>query len=125
MKLTQISEAISEPPGRITIRFSSRYQKMPHLQMPHGTLSLHETTLLAVLKVKRSELSEPFLAWDTKYADKPGNFQLSSGSEFLVLLLLTAGQLWTTIRAAWPPSKEEYYRSHIGEMVNIKIQGGE
>jgi hypothetical protein len=101
---------------KITIRFSARYEKMP-------MGSLEDTKLLAVFKVKRSELSAEYLAWDTKYADNPGHFQLSSGKEFLVLLLLTAAQLWTTIRAAWPPEKEEYYRSHVGEIVNIEIKG--
>ena len=24
-------------------------------------------------------------------------------------------------RAAWPPEKEEYYRSHVGELVNIEV----
>jgi hypothetical protein len=107
-----------DPSGRCTIKFSDEYEKMP-LEY------LDDTRLLAVLKVKRHQLSPEFLEWDTKYADKPGNFPLPSGQEFLVLMLLTAGcQLWTTIRAAWPPEKEEYYRSHVGEIVNIEIQGG-
>ena len=29
--------------------------------------------------------------------------------------------MWTTIRAAWPAEKEEYYRSHVGELVNIEV----
>lgn len=113
-----------DPSGRCTIKFSSIYEKMPHLQMPQGALSPHETTLLAVFKVKRGQLSAEFLEWDTKFAGKPGNFSLPAGPEYLILMLLTAGQLWTTIRAAWPPEKEEYYRSHVGEPVNIEIQGG-
>ncbi len=107
-----------------TIKFSSVYSKMPHLQMPQRELAPYDTKLLAVLKVDRSQLSAPFLEWDTKYADEPGHFKLPKGKEFLVLVLLTEGWLWTTIRAAWPPEKEEYYRSHVGEFVNIKIEGG-
>ena len=61
------------------------------------------------------------LEWDTKFADKPGNFPLPAGQDYLVLLLLTAGRLWTMIRAAWPPEKEEYYRSHVGELVNTEV----
>jgi hypothetical protein len=118
------SRLAQDPSGRCTIRFSSLYPKMPHLQMPQGTLAPQDTQLLAVLKVKRHQLSPEFLEWDTKFADKPGNFPLPAGQEFLVLMLLTSGQLWTTIRAAWPPEKEEYYRSHVGEIVNIEIQGG-
>ncbi len=106
-----------DPSGRCTIKFSSYYEKMPDV---HN----EDTRLLAVLKVKRAQLSAEFLEWDTKFASKPGNFPLPAGQEFLVLLLLTDDCLWTTIRAAWPPEKEEYYRSHVGELVNIEIQGG-
>jgi hypothetical protein len=49
------------------------------------------------------------------------SFESRDGQDYLVLLLLTAGRLWTTIRAAWPPEKEEYYRSHVGELVNIEV----
>jgi hypothetical protein len=97
----------------IRIKFSARYRKMPE--------HFDNTMLLAVFRVDRSQLSSPFVEWDTEYADRSGHFQLSSGSKFLVLLLLTENQLWTTIRAAWPPEKEEYYRSHIGEHVEIEL----
>jgi hypothetical protein len=111
-----------DPSSRATIKFSSLYRKMPDQMLRSG--GSRDAKLLAVLKVKRHQLSAEFLEWDTKFADKPGNFPLPNGSEFLVLLLTTADQLWTTIRAAWPPEKEEYYRSHVGELVNIEIQGG-
>lgn len=96
------------------IKFSAKYKKMPQEH-------LEKTRLLAVFKVDRSQLSAPFLEWDTKYADKPGSFQLPKGKEFLVLMLLTEERLWTTIRAAWPPEKEAYYRSHVGEQIEIEI----
>lgn len=101
---------------RCTIKFAARYEKMPKEH-------LEETMLLAVFKVDRSELSDRFLEWDTKYADGSGYFKLPKGKEFLVLMLLSGYRLWTTIRAAWPPEKEEYYRSHVGEMVNIVVEG--
>jgi hypothetical protein len=107
-----------DPSGRCTIKFSAEYCKMP-LEV---LAEVSDTTLLAVLKVERSQLSPQFLDWDTKFANHPGNFPLPAGQEFLVLLLLTAGLLWTTIRSAWPPKKEEYYRSHVGEIVNIDIK---
>lgn len=107
-----------DPSGRCTIKFSAEYCKMPMEVLAE----VSDTTLLAVLKVKQSQLSLQFMEWDTKFANLPGNFPLSAGQEFLVLLLLTAGQLWTTIRAAWPPEKEEYYRSHVGQIVNIDIK---
>ena len=113
-----------DPKGRITIRFSAEYEKMP--------ADISHTTLLAVLKVKRSQLSPQFLEWDTKFRGKEGSFPLSSAQEVLVLMLLSAPEascpeqprLWTTIRAAWPPEKEGFYRSHVGELVNIEIKGG-
>lgn len=103
----------TDPTRRITIKFSSRYTKMPE--------DTRDTRLLTVLKAKVGHLSPEFLEWDTKFADKPGNFPLPAGQDYLVLLLLTDGRLWTTIRAAWPPEKEEYYRSHVGELVNIEV----
>jgi hypothetical protein len=121
ISMARLDEAqlVLDPSGRCTIKFSSIYEKMPGPVMA-GECS--EARLLAVLKVKRVQLSPEFLEWDTKFADKPGNFPLPAGQEFLVLLLLSDGQLWTTIRAAWPPEKEDYYRSHVGELVNIEVQ---
>jgi len=123
------AQLIEDPGGRVTIKFSAEYEKMPS--------DISHTTLLAVLKVKRSQLSPQFLEWDTKFRGKPGSFPLSSAQEVLVLMLLSAPEpaipeasgleqpcLWTTIRAAWPPEKEGFYRSHVGELVNIEIKGG-
>jgi hypothetical protein len=114
------TQIVEDPSGRCTIKFSAEYGKMPMEVLAN----VSDTTLLAVLKVKRPQLSSQFLEWDTRFANQTGNFPLPAGQEFLVLLLLTAGQLWTTIRAAWPPEKEDYYRSHVGDQVNIEIQGG-
>jgi hypothetical protein len=123
------SQLLEDPEGRVTVKFSAEYEKMP----PDTT----NTTLLAVLKVKRSQLSAQFLEWDTRFRNLPGSFPLSSAQEVLVLMLLSAPEptvprnpwleqprLWTTIRAAWPPEKEGFYRSHVGELVNIEIKGG-
>jgi len=123
------AQLIEDPSGRVTIKFSAEYEKMP--------ADITQTTLLAVLKVKRSQLSAQFLEWDTKFRGKEGSFPLSSSPEVLVLMLLSAPEptvprnpwleqprLWTTIRAAWPPEKEGFYRSHVGELVNIEIKGG-
>lgn len=121
------AQLIQDPSGRCTVKFSSEYEKIPP--------EIDRTQLLAVLKVKRAQLSPQFLEWDTKFRGKAGNFPLPAGQEFLVLLLLSEVEptvprnpwleqprLWTTIRAAWPPEKEDYYRSHIGELVNIEVK---
>ncbi|MHC1687992.1 MAG: hypothetical protein AB9879_09835 [Methanothrix sp.] len=123
------AQLIEDPEGRVTIKFSAEYEKMPS--------DISQTTLLAVLKVKRSQLSPQFLEWDTKFRGKEGSFPLSSAQDVLVPMLLSAPEptvprnpwleqpsLWTTIRAAWPPEKEGFYRSHVGELVNIEIKGG-
>ena len=123
------AQLIEDPSGRVTIKFSAEYEKMPS--------DISHTTLLAVLKVKRSQISPQFLKWDTKFRGKEGSFPLSSSPEVLVLMHLSAPEptvprnpwfeqprLWTTIRAAWPPEKEGFYRSHVGEFVNIEIRGG-
>ena len=123
------AQLIEDPCGRVTIKFSAEYEKMP--------ADISYTTLLAVLKVKRSQISPQFMEWDTKFRGKEGSFPLSSSPEVLVLMLLSAPEptvprnpwleqprLWTTIRAAWPPEKEDFYRSHVGELVNIEIRGG-
>jgi len=105
-----------------TIKFAAEYCKMPFSAQDMMDPD-RPTILMAVLKVDRSQLSGEFIEWDTKFRWKPGNFELPEGRDFLVLLLLTGGYLWTTIRPAWPPQKEEWYRSHVGEEVNIQIQG--
>ena len=111
-----------DPSGRCTIKFSDEYTKMPFsaLEMMDPD---RPTSLLSVFKVKRGQLSPAFLEWDTKYRHKPGNFPLPAGQEYLILMLLTSGLLWATTRVAWPPEKEEWYRSHIGEEINIQIAG--
>lgn len=102
--------------NQISIKFSHIYSKMPS--------DVSDTRLLAVFRVTRFQLSDPFLEWDTHFDDSSGSSQLSGyyqlpyAREYLVLLLLSGGHLWTTVRVA-RPRKEEYYRSHIGEAVKI------
>ena len=103
--------------GECVIRFAAEYCKMPFsaddLMDPD-----RPTTLLAVLRVAREQLSEEFVKWDTLFRWRSGSFELSDSLEFLVLLLLTGGHLWTTIRT---PEKEAQYRSFVGKEVIIQI----
>ena len=62
------AQLIEDPSGRVTIKFSAEYEKMP--------ADISHTTLLAVLKVKRSQISAQFLEWDTKFRGKEGSFPL-------------------------------------------------
>jgi len=116
------ADAVKMEPA--TIMFEEEYCKMPY---PAEDMMDPDrpTTLLAVLKVPREQLSPELIAWDTKFRWKPGNFELPDEKEFLLLLLLTSGHLWTTLRAARPSLKlkEDWYRSHVGEVVKIHIGG--
>jgi len=98
-----------------TIKFAAEYRKMPfsaeEIEDPNWP-----TKLLAVLRVAREQLSEEFIEWDTAYRWDSGNFKLPDDKELLVLLLLTRGHLWTTIRST---EKEAFYRSQVGKNVGI------
>ena len=96
-----------------TITFSHRYDKMP----TNAALSHSTTYLSLVLVVQREELSERFVAYDTAYDG--GNYPLPKG-KLLLLCLVTANLLWTTVRR-WTPRKEAYYRSLVGQPVRIEI----
>ncbi len=101
--------------SQIYIKFSSIYEKMPDLSPA--------TKLLAVFKVREEELSTDFLVYDTKFLGQEEFFPLEHSDFKLVLLLLTEEvpkpRIWTTART-WEREKEAWYRSHVGEYVNIQ-----
>ncbi len=103
--------------GECVIRFAAEYCKMPFSAEDMMDPD-RPTVLLAVLRVGREQLSEEFVKWDTLFRWRSGSFELSDSLEFLVLLLLTGGHLWTTIRT---PEKEAQYRSFVGKEVIIQI----
>lgn len=97
------------------IKFSHKYHKMPKdLSAP--------TILLAVFNADTKELGELFIMRDTHIMDgEEGKdfYDLPKG-KVLILLLTTECHMWTTIRR-WTPWKETYYRSIIGQGVEIVI----
>ncbi len=104
--------------GECVIRFAAEYCKMPFSAEDMMDPD-RPTVLLAVLRVGREQLSEELIEWDTKFRWQEGSFVVSDiNREFLVLLLLTGGHLWTTIRT---PEKEAQYRSFVGKEVIIQI----
>lgn len=119
-----VPNRVAEKTEPSAIMFEEEYCKMPY---PAEDMMDPDrpTTLLAVLKVPREQLSPEFIEWDTKFRWKPGNFELPDEKEFLVLLLLTGTRLWTALRAARPSLKlkEDWYRSRVGEVVKIQIGG--
>jgi len=112
------------------IKFSHRYSKIPE------GIETKQTILLQVFKATKEELSKEFINYDTcfsvfmkqimkqnlyhdYYEESSSYYPLPSG-KLLVLLLLTEGKLWTTVRE-WTVAKEKYYRFIQGSQVQIKI----
>ena len=100
------------------IKFSHRYSKMPR--------DYQLSRLLEVLPIKLEDLSTAFLYYDTTYMEEglEKQYQLPSKGNYMILVLQAGsgyGQLWTTIRSQWPPTKLEYYKSHIGEVFECQI----
>lgn len=97
------------------IKFSHIYHKMPKdLSAP--------TMLMAVFTADTKEFGELFVKWDTLILnDEEGvDFYDLPKGKVLVLLLITIEQVWTTIRR-WTPQKETYYRSLIGQDLEVEI----
>ncbi len=107
-----------------TIKFSNRYSKFPRILIgKNGKLSyFSKTFLIEVLNVNLEDLSVPFIAYDTSYWNPiEGRYKLPKKGKYMVLMLRTNGELWTTIRR-WTPQKEKYYKSLIGQEVKIEIK---
>ena len=99
------------------IKFSHHYQKMPAF--------LFGTTLIQIWVTDLSELTNRFIEYDTMILGGQDFYKLPAKGKFMVLFLCTGTTLWTTIRR-WTPRKETYYRSLIGQEVEIEIdpEGG-
>lgn len=79
--------------------------------------------MLHVFLEETKNLHRAFIDYDTLYFDsenKQNYYQLPEG-KILVLLFGDIGNTsFTTIRR-WTPEKEQYYRSHIGEMFKVEF----
>lgn len=97
------------------IKFSHIYYKMP--------APCTRALLVQVLRVKREELNPLFIRYDTEYRAADGSTEQYplTAREYLLLLLVTEGHLWTTLRS-WDRAKEIYYRGLIGEQFDILIE---
>lgn len=97
----------------LTISFSHRYQKMPD--------GFERSKLLEVIPIDLKDLSDEFREYDTNFSG--GNYPLPKSGKYLILMLLSEKKhLWTTIRRAYPPEKETYYRSQIGKIFDCIIR---
>ena len=102
----------------ISIKFSHRYKKMPE--------TFDNTYLVDLELVNIEDLTPEFIRKDTEIIGG-GHYYLPTKGTFMILWLLTtngpATHRWQTIRR-WTTQKEGFYRSHLGEQVNIEIKGG-
>ena len=96
------------------IKFSHRY-----LKMPFG-LSFTKTLLVNVSIVNLEDLPKEFIDYDTRYNIGKALYPLPKKGKYMVLLLLTGNEIWTTIRR-WTPRKFDYYKGLIGQEVKIKL----
>lgn len=98
--------------AKMKIKFSHYY---PKLYTDNGIL-LSSAQLLQVLVVDLSELSKPFLDYDTDN----GVYELPNKGKYL-LLIYKYGSLFTTLRR-WTEEKEKYYRENIGKTFDIVVE---
>ena len=102
----------------ITIKFSHKHTKMP--------ASVDNTYLVDLELVNIEDLTREFIRKDTEIVGG-GHYNLPPKGTCMILWLFTTDGLavhrWQTIRW-WTPQKEGYYRSHLGEQVNIEIEEG-
>lgn len=100
------------------IRFTHDYIKFGHYQLPV------ECTLVQVLKVKREELSDIFVTYDTEYFygrhnEVLGKYQLPEGDLIILMLKpVSSSYLMTTVRS-YTPDKFEYYKGLEGQNVRL------
>ena len=104
-----------------TIKFSHYYYKIP--------IKIKSCKLIQVFKVSKKDLTDEFLRYDTAYFDENAGFHYYElkGNEFLMLIFMYLNDdcdycIFTTLRPAYPESKEQYYRSKIGEEFQIKYK---
>lgn len=100
----------------IAIKFSHRYKKFPP--------SLEDTHLFDVDIINLEDLDPAFIAEDTAIVGG-GNYPLPKKGKYMILRLCSYSNMgemhtWQTIRR-WTPSKEAYYRSHLGEKVRCEV----
>ena len=104
----------------ITIKFSHKYTKMPFCNDNFGA----HTYLTEVEPVNLEDLDPEFIRKDTEISGG-GHYPLPKRGKYMILWLFTTDGLkahrWQTIRR-WTPEKENYYVSHINEMVNIQTE---
>jgi len=99
------------------VSFSHTYRKMC------ADVLTEHTYLIGLQKIDIEKLPEGFLKYDSEYSEmgKTGWYELPKGEVLVLLLYTVANGVWTTIRS-YNEEKYEYYKSLIGERVQIIIK---
>ncbi len=96
--------------------------------MPFGLST--PTYVLDVWALRKESLSKGFIDYDTKIESEKSelgkpkpetHYKLPYAKVYLVIILWTNGDIWTTIRTA-TEEKKKYYKSLIGQEVKIEIK---
>jgi len=91
------------------IKFSHKYRKLSGVKN-------NKAILLEVIPVKLENLHKPFLDYDTDN----GKFILPKLGIYLMLIFISDGFLFTTIRRS-TPEKKKYYDGCIGQEFDVEI----
>ena len=98
---------------------------MHRIGFSHHYPKLHGQTFAELLAVRHIKISkdtpQELLEYDTKFDG--GYFPLPPGKYIQLIFLGNLRIPFCTIRAAYPPSKVEYYRHNIGKIFNIHFKG--
>lgn len=109
-----------ETQGNPVIKFSHAYKKLAGTHRSE-IMRRREVMLIQVLNVDLKDLSPQFLSYDTLHDE--GNYPLKAGQYLMLIFQSAADNIFTTLRPAWPPQKEQYYRERIGKFFNIEVEG--
>ena len=116
---------MKESETRPKIKFSHFYKKFasPNL-IKTSPGKIAEATLLEVITVKLEDLSQELLEYDTAFAIADDHSKLPKKGKYLLLLFLFSYEkrITTTLRPAWPPNKEKFYRDNIGKIFDIILE---
>ena len=98
------------------IKFSHKYWKLHNIDCLCKKLQL-----LDIVNIKLEDMSKEFLDYDTE----KGTFPLPKSGEYMMLIFLKDNgyqgtNLMTTLRRR-TPEKEKYYRSLIGQWLEVEF----
>lgn len=104
------------------IKFQNYYFKLGYQDRKPdpNTIVCKFANLIQVIRIKREELTESFIEYDTRFLG--GNFQIPDSKELLLLIFLDAPfyKIFTTLRKC-SKRKEKFYKDRVGQRFEILI----